>query len=123
MLHYMMIGLRCNQTPVGRCNWMLVGSWMAFCPWSERRQCALPPQTRDWKTLAQLSSQLKRKQARAIFSPSPPVGPGQLGPNAQFGAICLASESQTFHVCRLDMCALTHTHILTQVCSPGRRHT
>lgn len=121
MLHCIMIGLRGNQTPVGRCNWILVDSWMASCPWSERWQCALHPQIRDWKTLAQLSSQLRRKQARATFCPSPPVWPRQLGSSAQFGAICLASGCLTFHVCPLDMCALTHTRILTQTCSLGHR--
>lgn len=60
MLHCL-IGLQCNQTPVGGCNWTPLVSWMVFCPWSGRWQCALHPQIRDWKILRS-SSVLSSKE-------------------------------------------------------------
>lgn len=108
-MSHCMTGLQCNQTPLGGCIWMV------SCPLSGRWQCALLLQVIMAHPRAQLSSQLKRKEARDRgFTDPPLLRPSGLAQTSShdhtFGAIFLHSVSQTSHVFPLEQRTHMHTH-------------
>ena len=108
-MSHCMTGLQCNQTPLGGCIWMV------SCPLSGRWQCALLLQVIMAHPRAQLSSQLKRKEARDCgFTDPPLLPPSGLAQTSShdhtFGAIFLQSVSQTSHVFPLEQRTHMRTH-------------